>query len=70
MDNSVDMVTKDRHSRGERQYKRTHLKDADITAIREMAKNGNRHIDIGPMFNISLSTVRSIVQRIHWKHVP
>jgi hypothetical protein len=68
-ENVADMIHKDRNARGKRNTN-AKLVDSDIVAIRQLADAGVTVSSIAEQYGIAYQTVRRIVRRSGWKHVP
>ena len=68
-DNSKDMVAKSRQARGERQGLSI-LKEHQVIAMRAAFKGGMTVMQISRSFGIGYQTVRHVIKRNTWKHLP
>jgi hypothetical protein len=68
LDNSTDMVERDRHSRGER-HPAAKVSDETVRWIRELVAAGNRQKDIAEGLGMAKSVICEIVNRKAWRHV-
>ena len=69
-DNTKDMLSKDRESRGER-HPGARLTEAKVILMRQMYSSGKYTMErLGYLFKVSEGTVYSAVRRQSWKHVP
>lgn len=80
-DNQRDMVAKGRHGGGAARIppenrtrgQRSHfakLTDADVLAIRDAVKRGDRRDGIARRYGVTRHTVRSIAKGLTWMHLP
>ena len=67
--NSLDMVSKDRHARGERS-KIAKITAADVVRIRELAEEGMLRREIAVQFGLKAPQIGAIILRKAWKHIP
>ncbi len=67
LDNTTDMIAKDRHSHGERHAVK--LSEVDVREIRKRARGGETHRHIAANFNVSRSMVGAIANGRSWAHV-
>ena len=65
-DNHADMVSKGRQQKGSRHY-RAKLTEADVVAIRNSAE---QKPTLAVKYGVAYGTIKSIVNRQNWKHVP
>lgn len=69
LDNIKDMVSKKRHSFGERNRK-AKLKESDILAIINLCKLGDMtRKEIAEKFSVNKSTIYNILSKRSWKHL-
>lgn len=67
-DNIQDKIEKQRTSKGEN-HARAKITTTDVLIIREARTHGFTYSAIAGYYNLGLTTVRSIVSKINWKHV-
>jgi hypothetical protein len=65
--NTRDMISKGRHSHGERHAKK--LKNDDVFSIRELASAGMGHVKIAERFAVSRSMVGLVARKERWTHI-
>lgn len=68
MDNSRDMVERDRHTRGERSAS-AKVTAADVLTMRSLANGGQSHQSIANRYGLSRRHVGDIINRVCWKHI-
>jgi hypothetical protein len=68
-DNIADMVTRDRHTRGERSAL-AKLTDAEVIDVRTRASHGETLTSIAKLYGMSSSHIGDIVKGRYWKHLP
>jgi len=67
-ENVVDMVSKDRHIKGEA-VENSKLVEADVAEIRRLARVGWRQKDIAEEFGVSRPCISRLLSGKTWKHV-
>lgn len=67
-DRSAARLHPDTIARGTRRWN-AHLTDDSVLAIREQHAAGMTGKDLAVKYNVSQSTISSIIRRYHWKHV-
>lgn len=67
-DNIKDMVSKNRHYKGEAHHK-AKLTENDVLDIRRLGEKGLLHREIARKFNITRPVVSYILRGYNWKHV-
>jgi len=68
-DNSHDCIEKGRNARGERGGK-AKLSELDVQDLRQLYASGMSFQRLAPLYGVSVRTVRAVVNRETWKHVP
>ena len=69
LDNSTDMVAKDRHACGIRNTQ-SKISEADVAEIRRLFASGVYQRIIGKRFGLAQCTISEIVHRKIWAHIP
>ncbi len=67
-DNMTDMVSKDRHARGQRR-KNAKLTESKVREIRQLHANGQRMVDLVARFGVCHSLISNVIHGKAWKHV-
>lgn len=69
IDNTIDMVKKDRHNKGSK-VGTSKLKESDISKIRKLYSNGNTTLHkLGVKFGVSYAQIYRIIKNQAWKHL-
>lgn len=66
LDNVKDRVAKGRTQKGARHFK-SHLTDDDVRAIRA---SSDSKAELARRYNVTAATIRAILLRVTWKHLP
>ncbi len=73
-DNSADMLSKDRHRTADRRGEaggRAKLSEAQVIRIRRLHDAGGiTYVELGRQFGVHPVSIRLIVKRINWSHIP
>lgn len=67
-DNVADMISKDRHSRGERNG-HAKLSPESVSEIRRLRSDGATEIELSARFGVSRATISDISRRRSWTHI-
>jgi hypothetical protein len=67
LENSQDMVKKQRNCKGENTHSHK-LTNEDVEKIRSLRNQGKFYRELSEIFNVSKSVVRKICLKLSWKH--